>query len=472
MKKKLILILTNLVLTVGAISLVLVNGKYETDYVKAKDEPYTLNLSNLSSSNTTLITSNGNSIEFEVSGYSDGTFSNNSYIRNTTPINGIESLTISFETLNSDLTISYGWYDNDYYVTDGVINSNNLAYTFNNQYPSYFKLENESGGEIDVTSIQLEYSCSESATPEAYSNVKYTLSSDGQSYSASRLNTSITSAIVLSEYNGKPVTSISDYAFQDCSSLTLVVIPNGVTSIGKYAFDYCFSLTSITIPNGVTSIGRCAFSYCFSLTSITIPDSITLIGASAFGSCSSLQYNEYDNAYYLGNSSNPYVVLTKAKDRSITLCKINENCRVIGSYAFQYCSSIRTIDIPDSITSIGDSAFYGCDSLFTIVIPNGVTSIGDSAFRCCPLLSSLTLGNSIISIGEYAFEKCSSLGSSLTRVVIPNSVASIGRYAFSNCSLVLTIYCRAKSKPSGWSSDWNYSDDNGYYVSVVWNYTA
>ena len=65
------------------------------------------------------------------------------------------------------------------------------------------------------------------------------------------------------------VTSIGDCAFEDCSSLTSIVIPDGVTSIGDWAFEKCSSLTSIVIPDGVTSIGYNAFEGCFSLTSIT-----------------------------------------------------------------------------------------------------------------------------------------------------------------------------------------------------------
>ena len=80
----------------------------------------------------------------------------------------------------------------------------------------------------------------------------------------------------------KGVTSIGNYAFENCSSLESVTIPDSVTSISSWAFYYCTSLASITIPDSVTSIGFCAFSGCTSLTSVTIPDSVTSIGNSAF----------------------------------------------------------------------------------------------------------------------------------------------------------------------------------------------
>ena len=84
------------------------------------------------------------------------------------------------------------------------------------------------------------------------------------------------------------VTSIGDYAFEDCSGLTSIEIPNSVTSIGSQAFYGCDGLTSIEIPNSVTSIGRGAFFGCSGLTSIVIPNSVTSIGIGAFEDCSGL----------------------------------------------------------------------------------------------------------------------------------------------------------------------------------------
>ena len=186
------------------------------------------------------------------------------------------------------------------------------------------------------------------------------------------------------------VTSIGDYAFSSCRALESVIIGNGVTTIGDYAFYYCSNLESVTIGNGVTTIGSEAFYNCSALTTITIPDSVTTIGDYAFYDCNNLQYNEYDNACYLGNAGNPYVVLIKAKDTSITNCTINSKTKVIYSWAFSGCSALTSITIPDGVTSIGDHAFSGCSALTTITIPDSVTTIGVSAFYGCIILTDIT----------------------------------------------------------------------------------
>jgi hypothetical protein len=100
------------------------------------------------------------------------------------------------------------------------------------------------------------------------------------------------------------VTSIGDRAFSYCSSLTSVVIPNGVTNIGEWTFSYCSSLTSVVIPNGVTNIGECAFSGCNSLASVTIPNSVTNIGEYSFAGCNSLTsvHTFIDNPFAISNS--------------------------------------------------------------------------------------------------------------------------------------------------------------------------
>ena len=84
-------------------------------------------------------------------------------------------------------------------------------------------------------------------------------------------------------------TSIGRSAFQFCTSLTSIILPNSITSIGDYAFWNCNSIISITIPNSVTSIGYSAFDGCSSITSITIPNSIKCIEKFAFYHCNKLK---------------------------------------------------------------------------------------------------------------------------------------------------------------------------------------
>ena len=97
------------------------------------------------------------------------------------------------------------------------------------------------------------------------------------------------------------VTSIGDWAFRGCHSLSEIVIPSSVTSIGDSAFSCCHSLSEIVIPSSVTSIGDSAFSYCCSLSEIVIPSSVTGIGDSAFYRCKFLDNLKQELIFRFGD---------------------------------------------------------------------------------------------------------------------------------------------------------------------------
>ena len=237
----------------------------------------------------------------------------------------------------------------------------------------------------------------------------------------------ITSFEELQYFTG--LTSIGDWAFNECSSLTSIKIPNSVTSIGYGAFNDCSSLTSIEIPNSVTFIGDYAFSGCSSLTLVSIGDSVTTIEEGAFWECTSLTSIEIPNSV---TSIGDY---TFSGCSSLTSIEIPNSVTSIGGYAFSRCSSLTSIEIPNSVTSIGVGAFESCISLTSIEIPNSVTSIGGYAFDFCFSLTSVIIPNSVTSIGDVTFYLCTSL----TSIEIPNSVTSIGYEAFCDCSSLTSI---------------------------------
>ena len=252
------------------------------------------------------------------------------------------------------------------------------------------------------------------------------------------------------------VTSIGDYAFYGCSALesiiveegntiydsrencnaiietatnTLIagfkntVIPYSVTSIGDWAFSGCSSLTSVTIPNSVTSIGEGAFSYCYGLESIIVEEGNTICDSRE--NCNAIIETATNTLIYgCKNTVIPNSV-TSIGDGAFNYCTgltsitIPNSVTSIGEAAFDYCTGLTSVTIGNSVTSIGDGAFFGCTGLISITIPNSVTSIGDDAFGYCPGLTSITSPNSVTSIGDGAFRLCSGLTSVISLIEEP-----------------------------------------------------
>ena len=235
------------------------------------------------------------------------------------------------------------------------------------------------------------------------------------------------------------VTSIGDYAFQSCP-LSSITIPDAVTSIGAAVFENCIGLKSIEIPKNVTSIGNNLFYGCSSLETVTLPDGVTSIGKYAFGKCSSLtgitlpkdltSIDQY--AFYLS---------------SLESIEIPKGVTSIGNYAF-YLSSLESITLSEDLTSIGNRAFSGCKSLKAITLPDGVNSIGWAAFEDCNSLKSIVIPKDVTSIGTGMFINCSSL----TSIEIPAGLTDIGIEAFSGCSSLKSIEIPKSVTSIGWQA--------------------
>ena len=179
-----------------------------------------------------------------------------------------------------------------------------------------------------------------------------------------------------------------------------VVIGSGITSVGARAFTDCTSLTSVDFGETVTNVGYYAFGFCSSLQHVTLPNSITNVGNGAFDQCPLTEplYNSHVFVYMPETFAGEY--------------SIPEGIETIAGYAFEGCSQITSITVPESVTTIsGGYSFSGCSSLQSINIPAGVTYIGGATFSGCSSLRYIEIPASVTQIAVSVFSNCTGLDS-------------------------------------------------------------
>ena len=263
-----------------------------------------------------------------------------------------------------------------------------------------------------------------------------------------------------------------------------IAISEGVTSIGEYAFEECTNVTSISIPGSVTELNEYCFSACVSMKSITIPQSVTRIADGVFDACEKLTdiyYGGTDASWKhitswnagLGNNVRIHstgVFTGKCGDNLTWKIDNDEVLTISGTGRipdyndpssggnntapwYGYAYQIKKVVLGSGVQNIGNDAFADCYGMTDITIPDGVTSIGDSAFDWCSALTEISIPGTVSSIGSWAFSRCAlreveipqgitSIQSDtfwactqLTKITIPASVTSIGYEAFSGCAL-------------------------------------
>lgn len=258
------------------------------------------------------------------------------------------------------------------------------------------------------------------------------------------------------------VTIIADEAFNNCTSLTSLIIGNNVNHIGLRAFagtyiynqvadgDFIYAncenglkwlLTykttkpsgSLNIPNDVVGIAYDAFYQCTDLSGeLKIPNSVKYINQQAF---SWINRNYID--LYIGDGVE-IIGKSAFSTSSFRLQKMGANVRKIESSAFNQCEGRywnENLVFPDTLVEIGDNAFKD-SGIVNFVVPKNITKLGIGLFKSCDRLKSITFHENITEIGKWCFSYCNALTGEIT---LPSKITYIGEQLFQGCTGITKI---------------------------------
>ena len=271
----------------------------------------------------------------------------------------------------------------------------------------FYNIINQEGKEVEVT-----YKTTNFKSYSGVVNIPSTVSNNGETFNVTRIGWS---------------------AFSDCTGLISVTIPNTVTNIGERAFYNCTNIRCLTLGSGVTSIGKYAFStYRNSYYKFSIPKVIWLGNTQPTGSSEiEAEINYVSNKRFSLSNQKVYPFLSSRFEVDnviyVPVSPSEHTCDVIDCNFYNiinqegvevtykttnFKSYSGVVNIPStvsnngdnySVISIGESAFNDCTGLISVTIPNTVTNIGERAFYNCTNIRCLTLGSGVASIGKYAF---------------------------------------------------------------------
>ncbi len=279
--------------------------------------------------------------------------------------------------------------------------------------------------------------------------IKYQLAENKGSYFVEKVSNFVTEMTVPNIYKGLRVAGIGKNAFENCSELASVTLPNTIEYIDSNAFSNCISIETITIPESVITIGNYAFSGCSLLKEIEVKGNISALGAYAFADCVALESANLQGEL-LDIYTNCFYNCIKLKDLTL-----GSNLRRIYASAFENCTSLDQVTLPESLTELGEGAFKNATSLKRITLSPLLTAIENVTFQGCTALESIEILQGIQSIGVSAFSNCSSLNS----ISILGNVL-FGKSAFYRCENLESIYFNSKT------SSYYYTDENFIFYNA------
>ena len=259
----------------------------------------------------------------------------------------------------------------------------------------------------------------------------YTYSKFNSKVTITDVDESISGAVEVPEtIDGCEVIAIGEFAFENCSRVTSVSVPDCIKTIGRGAFKGMTSLEKVSVPYTGKSLNKTGyegyFGYVFDYTTTETDGTVNQNGYYSYIPSSIKEVTVTQNSIIPG-----YAFQNCASVEKITAAKVT-SC---GSYSFRGCSSLTDFSSAAELKTIGDYAFGDCIGMTSIVIPASTTTIGAHAFDGCKNVKSIDFNDAETSIGDYAFANIPEI----TVLTVSKNATSIGRGAFYKDNKLTTV---------------------------------